>query len=151
MHDRDDDNDGLSDIRDADGDDDGLEDGDEDTDGDGTSDEDEDDDDGDRCLDQDEDEGDRYGTIVSFDAATGRLEVLTLGGATIVGTVNGDTEIEIECADDDSQDSDSEDGDSEDCDSEDGSAADLVAGAVVAELEFDDETGFLEEVAIYRS
>ncbi len=140
VRDNDDDNDGRSDVRDADGDADSLPDGDEDIDEDGTADEDEDDDDLDRCLTHAEDDGDRYGTITSFDSSTRALQVASFGGATVVGTVNGDTEIEVLFRDEEGE-----------YDDDEGTAADLVAGRIVAEMEFDDDTGFLEEVVLYRN
>ena len=131
-------------VRDADSDDDGVEDGDEDGDEDGESDEDEDDSLEDECSgdsdgdgESDEDEGDLLGTIDSFDGTT--LVVTSLNGFTISGVVTADTEIEFE---------DDEDGDSDGEDRE-ATTADLQPGVSVAELEFDDESGAIEEVEIY--
>ena len=130
-------------VRDADSDDDGIEDGEEDSDEDGESDEDEDDsleevcsDDSDGDGESDEDEGDLLGAIDSFDGTT--LVVTSLNGFTISGVVTADTEIDFE--------DDGEDGDGED---RDATTADLQPGVSVAELEFDDETGSIEEVEIY--
>jgi hypothetical protein len=130
-------------VGDRDKDDDGILDGDEDLDRDGEANEDEDDDAGDRCSgdrdgngEDDEDEADRFGKIVSYDDATGRLEVHTFHGFSIVGTVTVDTEIEFEEYDDTDVEYDA-------------TTADLKSGVVVAELEFDDDSGALEEVEIY--
>ena len=125
---------------DADSDDDRLPDGAEDRDRDGVSNEDEDDADDDRCRrdrdrdgKDDEDEGDRLGTITSYDAQTRTLLVSTLAGATLTVRVDEATEVEFEDTD------------------EDGTLADLRAGLVVAELEIDDDTGFVEEIELYAA
>ena len=151
--DNEDENELGSSAGDADSDDDGIADGEEDGDEDGESNEDEDDAlnddcDGDRDGDgeSDEDEGDVMGTIESFDATTGTLVVTSTGGFTITGAVTADTEIDFEEADgDESEDSDSGYEDRE------ATTADLIAGVSVAELEFDEETGALEEIEIYQS
>ena len=138
-------------LRDADSDDDGVADGDEDGDEDGEANEDEDDELDDDCSgdedgdgESDEDEGDLLGSVESYDASTGTLVVATAGGYTITGTVTEDTEIEFEEADGD------EDA-QEDFEDREATTADLVPGVQVAELEFDDETGAIEEVEIYQS
>lgn len=134
-----DENENDGDVDDADSDGDGIEDGDED----GESDEDEDDALDDECDDEsDEDDADVLGTIASFDGTT--LVVDTVHGFTISGVVTEDTEIEFEDADDEGE------GEGEDSD-EEGTPEDLEAGVVVAELEFDDDSGAIEEVEIYRA
>ena len=80
-----------------------------------------------------EDEGDRLGTITSYDAQTRTLLVSTLAGATLTVRVDEATEVEFEDTD------------------EDGTLADLRAGLVVAELEIDDDTGFVEEIELYAA
>jgi hypothetical protein len=129
---------GLS-ATDADRDNDGVLDGDEDGDHDGEANEDEDDVSNDSCSgdsdrdgESDEDETDRLGTIASFDGST--LVVTTAAGNPISGVVTTDTEVEFE--------------DSEDTEA---TTADLQPGVVVAELEFDDETGAIEEIEIYQN
>jgi hypothetical protein len=134
-------------VRVADSDGDGVLDGDEDADNDGALNEDEDDDDADRCSgdfdgdgEADEDAGDLFGTIASFDSATGVLVVTTTAGADFTGVVTADTELEF---DDEREDSENT-GDEE----LEPTTADLVSGAVVSELELDNETGTLEEIEL---
>ncbi len=151
--DNEDENELGSSVGDADSDDDGVADGDEDGDEDGESNEDEDDAVNDDCNgdqdgdgESDEDEGDTMGIIASFDAATGELVITGAGGYVITGVVTEDTEINFEEADgDESEDSDDQFEDRE------ATTADLMPGTSVAELEFDDETGTLEELEIYQS
>ena len=145
--DSDDDNDGIDDVDDSDSDGDNIEDGDEDSDSDGESDEDEDDSDTDACFpdedgdgESDEDESDVFGVIDSFDGTT--LVVTSLNGFTISGQVTDGTEIEFEEAGED---------DSEGEEDQEATTADLQPGVQVAELEFDDETGALEEIEIYAA
>lgn len=130
---------GLSPI-DADRDNDGVLDGDEDRDEDGEANEDEDDVFGDSCSDDldgdgesDEDEADLLGFIASFDGST--LVVTTTAGHQISGVVTQDTEVEFE--------------DAEDAGDAEASTANLQPGVMVAELEFDDVTGAIEEIEIY--
>ncbi|MBA2624252.1 MAG: hypothetical protein H0U89_01390, partial [Acidimicrobiia bacterium] len=122
---------------DSDSDDDGVADGNEDSDDDGLADEDEDDSDDDRCdgdLDDDgvdDEDEDVFGVVVSFDASTSTLEV-NASGRSVSGILSEDTEIEWT-----------------DCDRDDEpTTADLTAGTGVEELEFDDETGLVEEVTL---
>ncbi len=131
---------------DADSDNDGVIDGDEDRDRDGVSNEDEDDDDevGDNCAgdrdgdgERDEDDDDRLGTILSFDAATGLLEIQSVNGPIVSVTVGADTEIEFD-----------DDSDGPELESDEASHADLVAGRGVAEVEFDEDTGLAEEIEL---
>jgi hypothetical protein len=129
---------GLS-ARDADGDNDGVLDGDEDGDKDGEANEDEDDTSGDACSgdldgdgESDEDETDRLGAIASFDGST--LVVTARAGYQVSGVVTSDTEVDFENAED-----------------TEATTADLQPGVVVAELEFDDETGAIEEIEIYQN
>lgn len=133
------------DVDDSDSDDDGTEDGDEDGDQDGDANEDEDDSDTDVCSpdedgdgEADEDESDLLGVIDSFDGTT--LVVTTVNGFTVSGQVTEDTEVEFEDSGEDESEGD-EDGDA--------TTADLQPGVQVAELEFDDETGAIEEIEIY--
>lgn len=133
-------------VGDPDRDDDGILDGDEDADEDGEANEDEDDDAADRCsgdLDGDgeseEDDGDLFGTIASFDSATGALSVTSLAGFTVSSVVTSDTEIELE-------EPEGFEGDVED----EGTTADLVPGTRVAELEIDEDTGAFESVTVYQ-
>lgn len=147
---------------DSDGD--GVGDGDEDTDEDGEANEDGDDAvddlcDGDRDGDgeADEDEGDLFGTIASYDVDSGTLVVTSTAGHTVTGIVTDDTEIELEEADGDhsedvGHDADESDESDEagDLDDDEGTTADLQPGVQVAELEFDDDSGTLDEVEIYR-
>lgn len=128
-------------VSDADSDDDGVQDGDEDSDEDGESDEDEDDNLNDSCSgdsdgdgESDEDDADVLGTIDSFDGTT--LVVTSVNGFIVSGMVTEDTEVELE-----------EDG--EDGEEAGATTADLQPGVTVAEIEFDDETGAIEEVEIY--
>jgi len=123
-------------LGDADSDDDGLADGSEDRDHDGESNEDEDDHVGDACDDSSEDAADLMGTITSYDAGTGALVVTSVAGFTVSATVTGATQIDFEHVDGTA-------------DPGDATTADLVPGTQVAELEFDDETGALEEIEIY--
>lgn len=136
-------------VRAADSDGDGVIDGEEDSDEDGEANEDEDDHDLDLCngdLDgdgeSDEDEADLFGSIVTFDEATGVLTLQSLAGHTLSLKVTEDTEIEIE-------------GDpapgaaTEEQEDREGSTADLVPGAQVAEIEIDDESGTLEEIELF--
>jgi hypothetical protein len=134
-------------VGDADSDNDGIDDGDEDSDEDGEANEDSDDTLADACTgdrdgdgEDDEDSDDLVGTIASYDAETGLLTVNSRFGFTVSGTVTEDTEIEF-----DERDSDG-DGDGEE---REATTADLQPGVEVAELDFDDETGALEEVEIY--
>jgi hypothetical protein len=129
---------GLS-ATDADRDNDGVLDGDEDRDQDGEANEDEDDVSNDSCSgdldgdgESDEDESDRLGTIASFDGST--LVVTSAAGYQISGVVTQDTEVEFE-----------DSGDTE------ATTTDLQPDVVVAELEFDDETGAIEEIEIYQN
>jgi hypothetical protein len=131
-------------VGDSDSDDDGVRDGEEDEDEDGESNEDEDDSDWDDCDgdrdgdgEEDEDERDLIGAIESFDGTT--LVVNLAGGGQAVGRVGSDTEIDFE-----------DQVESHDVDEEDASIEDLRPGVEVAELEYDDETGDLEEVEIYQ-
>jgi hypothetical protein len=117
----------------ADSDGNGVLDGDEDSDEDGESNEDMDDALDDRCADDSEDDGDRLGSIVSFDSATGALTIDTDTIGIITFKVTDETEVEIDDSD------------------EEGSTADLVAGAVVAEVDIDDDTGALEEIELAGS
>lgn len=129
----------------ADSDGDAILDGDEDSDGDGKSNEDLDDVaagikdhcSGDRDGDgeDDEDKGDVFGTIVSFDAATGTLVINTAAGTELAVTVSEDSEIEYD---------DEREGTQE----QEPSTASLVAGTVVTEIEFDTATGVVEEIEI---
>lgn len=141
----------------ADSDDDGIGDGDEDFDENGEANEDDDDAlddscDGDRDDDgeDDEDEGDLLGTISSFDSGSGTLVVTVADGNTVTGVVTDETEIDFAEADG----GDSEGDDSEDhaeFEDREATAADLAPGVQVAELEFEDEPGVLDEVEIYQS
>lgn len=126
---------------DSDSDNDGIEDGDEDRDADGEANEDEDDSDSDDCdgdLDEDgdadEDEEDRFGTVVSYDSATGVLTVASGLGYELTAVVDGESELEWgDC----------------DCDGElELTTANLVEGAEIAELEIDEDTGAFEEVVL---
>lgn len=123
-------------VGDSDSDDDGLADGTEDRDRDGESNEDEDDHLGDSCDDSSEDAGDLMGTITSYDAGTGALVVTSVGGFTVSATVTDVTEVDFEHVDGTP-------------DPGDATTDDLVPGTQVAELEFDDKTGALEEIEIY--
>ena len=122
-------------VGDDDSDDDGLPDGDEDSDDDGQSNEDDDDSDEDSCDDSDEDVDDLLGTIVSFDAGTGQLVIDTVGGRTVTFLVTDDTEIEYDSSGSGS--------------GEEGSTDDLTAGAVVVEVDLEDD-GTLEEIELAR-
>lgn len=156
-------------VRDGDSDGNGIPDGDE-TDEDGQAHEDDDDDDTDACdgdFDDDgkddEDHGDLLGVIDSYDAATGVLVVTGATGLSVTGVVTEDTEIEFEEAEEEDSESDddadedteedSEDGSESEAESEDreGTTADLLPGTQVAELEFDDEDGTIEEIEIYQT
>lgn len=97
------------------------------------------------------------GTIVSFDAETGRLVIDLFGNETIAGFVTGETEIECEggsnasVSDDgeegggEEQEAGEENGGQEEAEDENGEAscttADLVPGAVVGEAELKLENG----------
>ncbi|MCW2850403.1 MAG: hypothetical protein JWM84_67 [Nocardioides sp.] len=153
--DNEDENELDGDVADSDSDSDGVEDGDEDGDEDGESNEDEDDSFQDRCSDDsdgdgesDEDESDLLGTIESFDGTT--LAVMSVNGFAISGVVTNDTEIEFEDSETDHG-NESDDGNESDEADDEGTSADLQPGVVVAELEFDDDTGAIEEIEIYRA
>lgn len=122
---------------DDDSDNDGIIDGDEDSNDDGQSNEDDDDSDDDSCTEDSEDSDDLLGTIVSFDAATGRLVINSVHSGVVTYVVTGDTEIEYDSSGSGS--------------GEDGSTADLVTGAVVTEVDVDDDTGALEEIELART
>ncbi len=127
-----DENDFGTDPDDADTDDDGVDDGDEDADQDGVEDDDQDDDPEDECSEV-------LGVIASFDSTTGLLTVKTPSGATIAGTVTEDTELEW----------DSSGHGSGDCpDDDEASTVDLTPGIEVSEMDFDDDSGALEEVEL---
>jgi len=154
----------------ADSDRDGVRDGDEDADHDGAANEDGDDSPTDACSgdrdhdgEADEDEGDLFGTITTFDRATGILVVTSADGFTVTGTVTGDTEIEFEEADgdesghhggDESTSGSGDSGGDDEFEDRDATTADLQPGVRVAELEFDEDhdlaTETLEEVQIYQ-
>lgn len=124
---------------DSDSDDDGIRDGDEDWDDDGERDEDDDDSDDDSCSDEGEDSDDLLGPIVSFDAETGALVIQTTYAGPLGFVVTDDTEIEYDSSGRGS--------------GEAGDATDLVAGAVVTEVDVDDDAevpGTLEEVELAR-
>jgi hypothetical protein len=121
---------------DGDSDDDGVRDGEEDSDDDGMSDEDDDDSDDDSCSDDDEDLDDLLGPIVSFDAETGELVVDTVRSGLVTFVVTEDTEVEYDSSGRGS--------------GEEGDLDDLVAGAVVVEVDLEDD-GTLEEVELARS
>jgi len=116
---------------DDDSDDDGTSDGDEDSDDDGQSDEDDDDSDEDSCSDEDEDSDDLLGPIVSFEAATGSLLIDTASSGQLTFVVTDDTEIEFDSS------------------GEKGDVSDLVPGAVVHEVDLEDD-GTLEEIELAR-
>lgn len=126
--DNEDENDFGSKEGDSDSDDDGIEDGNEDSDDDGIDNEDSEDDEDDACEDDAEDEDDLFASIVSYDAATGVLTLQTVAGLEITGTVTELTEVEFGC--------------------DPATIVDLVPGAGISDLEFDDETGALEEVEL---
>ena len=136
--DEDTDNDGIddgdevklfeTDVDDADTNNNGVEDGDQDADHDGVDNEDSEDDEDDACEDDAEDEDDLFASIVSYDAATGVLTLQTIAGLEITGTVTELTEVEFGC--------------------DPATIVDLVPGAGISDLEFDDETGALEEVEL---
>jgi hypothetical protein len=112
----------------------------------------------------DEDRGDRFGTITSFDVATGVLVVRAATGRDLTGRVTDKTEIERahvgrdagasrtdrQHGDDDGDDHGDDHGDDQGDDQghDDGATADLVAGAVVAEIEVDRRTGQVEEIEL---
>ncbi len=142
-----------SDPSDEDSDNDGMDDGDEvkdgrsgtrlldrDSDDDGTSDEDDDDSSDDSCS----SDHDLYGTIASFDPATGTLVIDTVLGAQATHVVTLDTEIEFEDHGSDGQ------GDDDSQQDEYGTTADLVPGALVEEVELNLD-GSLEEIELLRS
>ncbi len=138
---------------DPDADDDRVPDGHEDKDRDGVQNEDEDDVAVDACSadrdgdgDDDEDEGDRYGTLSSYDPATGTIAVRSANGLAYSFRLAADVEIEFEEADG----LDCESGDEEDeRDDEEGGLTDLAPGLVIAELEF--ERGLVEEIEVLRT
>lgn len=113
---------------------------DEDSDNDGTSDEDDDDSSDDSCS----SDHDLYGTIASFDPATGTLVIDTVLGAQATYVVTLDTEIEFEDHGSDGQ------GDDDSRQDEYGTTADLVPGALVEEVELNLD-GSLEEIELLRS
>ncbi len=138
-------------VKDADSDDDGRKDGDEDHDRDGED---------------DEDEGDRYGEIVSYDAATGILGVTSRSGLTYSFRLAADVEVEFEDAegvdcpapvsggtsdtsDEDGQDGEDGDDERDERDEDEGSVADLRPGLLVAEI--DVERGVVEEIELLRT
>jgi hypothetical protein len=140
--DRDDDN--LSDedendygyrIGDDDSDDDGVRDGDEDSDDDGQINEDDDDSQKDSCTDDNEDSDDLLGPIISFDTQTSDLVINTVSSGVLTFVVTADTEIEYDSSGHGS--------------GEDGSTDDLQPGAVVIEVDLDDD-GNLEEIELAR-
>lgn len=128
-----------SDPDNADSDDDGIDDGNEDLDEDGVDEEDDDDAEVDECEDEEleEDDDDAFATIVSFDEATGTLTLQTTDGTSVVATVTDATEIEWE------------DADCSPSGSEEGTTADLQAGVPVSDLDFDEDTGTVEEIELY--
>jgi hypothetical protein len=119
----------------ADSDDDGIPDGDEDADEDGQSNEDDDDSADDRCGRSGEDDDDLLGSIVSFDAETGDLVVATVRSGQITFVVTDDTEIEYDGSGHGS--------------GGDASVDDLTPGAVVNEVDLEDD-GTLEEIELAR-
>ena len=120
---------------DDDSDDDGTSDGDEDSDEDGQSNEDDDDSDDDSCDDSDEDVDDLLGPIVSFDEETGRLVIDTAASGAIEFVVTDDTEIEYDSSGSGS--------------GWDGDTRDLTPGAIVVEVDLEDD-GTLEEIELAR-
>ncbi|WP_157953200.1 hypothetical protein [Nocardioides allogilvus] len=142
-------------VRAADSDGDGVVDGDEDTDEDGEANEDEDDAAVDRCDgdfdgdgEADEDSEDLFGSIVSFDQASGVLTLQSAAGDLLSVEVTADTEIEIE-GDPAPGTATGSDESAEEQEDRDGTTADLLPGTQVAEIELDDETGTLEEIQLY--
>jgi hypothetical protein len=132
---------------DDDSDDDGIHDGNEvEDDNDGVANEDLDDSDRDDCDgdrdddgEDDEDERDLVGAIASYDATSGVLVVSTTWGEPVTGVVTEDTEIDFE-----------DEVEAEDGDEPEATTDDLRAGVRVADIEFDDKTGDLEEIEIYH-
>ncbi|KAA1417815.1 hypothetical protein F0U44_16145 [Nocardioides humilatus] len=129
---------------DADSDDDGTDDGDSDSDDDGESNEDDDDSLEDRCgRDGGEDDDDLLGTIESFDEVSGTLVIARSGADGLTFLVGEDTEISVEEPEDDRASGKHRDG----------SVDDLVAGAVVKEIDVDDDIDStpptLEEIELY--
>ena len=122
-------------LDDRDSDDDGIRDGDEDSDDDGQTNEDDDDSDDDLCDDSDEDLDDLLGTIESFDAATGQLVIRNTSDRTLTFVVTEDTEIEFDSSGRGS--------------GEEGDFDDLTTGAVVLEVDLEDD-GTLEEIELAR-
>jgi hypothetical protein len=123
-------------VADPDSDDDGILDGDEDHNGDGRSDEDDDDAEHDRCTGAEEDSDDRLGPIVSFDEGTGALVVDTLSVGPLTFVVTDDTEIEFDSSGHGS--------------GGEASTDDLVPGAVINEVDLEDN-GTLEEIELART
>jgi hypothetical protein len=121
---------------DDDSDDDGITDGEEDHDGDGVSDEDDDDSVGDSCAHSGEDTDDLLGTIVSFDAVTGALEISTARSGLLTFVVTAETEVEFDGSGHGSGDA--------------GSVEDLDAGVVVLEVDLEKD-GTLQEIELARS
>ena len=134
-------------VLDSDSDDDGLADGAEDGDRDGVENEDEDDVLDDSCSpdrdgdgEDDEDETDRYGTLVSFDAATNDLVVRTAAGFVFTFRVTADTELEWEYPD------------SAGCsggDIVDPTVDHLQPDRLLAELELEDDRVSVEELELW--
>lgn len=126
------------DAVDEDSDDDGILDGNEDADEDGVDEEDEDDADDDACESEElgEDEDDAFATIVSYDSATGTL-TFNNGTQDIVGTVTVETEIEWE------------DDDCSPAGEEEAGTADLQTGIQLSDVDFDDDSGTIEELELY--
>jgi len=110
-------------------------DGAEDHDGDGQSDEDADASDDDSCSDVEEHSDALLGVIVSFDAESGALKAATQLAGEVTFTVTEDTEIELDSSSHGS--------------GEEGSVDDLQPGAVVVEVDLEDD-GTLEEVELAR-
>jgi hypothetical protein len=121
---------------DDDHDDDGTPDGEEDSDDDGQSNEDDDDSDDDSCSDDSEDTDDLLGPIVSFDAESGGLVIDSARSGLVTFVVGDDTEIEFDSSGHGS--------------GEEGSTDDLVPGAVVLEVDLDEDEGTLEEIELAR-
>ena len=86
----------------------------------------------------DEDAGDRYGTVTAYGADTRILVVQAASGLSYTFTLPVATEVEFE------------DAPGVDCDSsQEGALSDLVAGQVIAEIDF--ENGTVEEIELLRS
>lgn len=132
-------------VGDRDSDDDGVADGNDDSDQDGVANEDLDDSDGDACDgdrdgdgEDDEDERDLLGTVASFDDQTGVLVVTLRWGGELSGVVTDDTEVEFDSSGQGNQNGDGGQ-----------AAADMLhEGVQVAELEFDQKTGDIEEIEL---